>query len=305
MENKIIFKEDSFKRIENKKPETVKKYNHSVWKDIKRELLSNKVALISLILLGIIIIAVLLAPLSPYDPYKVDVTQKLQGISLKHWFGTDDYGRDYFTRALYGGRVSLLVGFCSMLMTVAIGTTIGVFSGYIGGKFDMLLMRFTDIFLALPSMLLMVVMNALLQPGLTTLIVVLSLFSWASVARITRAETMSIKERDYVSAVKNLGAGSVRIAIKHIVPNILGPVIVAASLGVANAILMESSLSFLGLGVQIPIASWGSMLQGAQSHILDTPRLAIFPGLLILITVLSFNLLGDVLRTALEPKIVE
>ena len=181
----------------------------------------------------------------------------------------------------------------------------GVFSGYIGGKFDMLLMRFTDIFLALPSMLLMVVMNALLQPGLTTLIVVLSLFSWASVARITRAETMSIKERDYVSAVKNLGAGSVRIAVKHIVPNILGPVIVAASLGVANAILMESSLSFLGLGVQIPVASWGSRLQGAQSHILDTPRLAVFPGLLILITVLSFNLLGDVLRTALEPKIVE
>lgn len=199
----------------------------------------------------------------------------------------------------------MLVGFCAMLMTVAIGTTIGVFSGYIGGKFDMLLMRFTDIFLALPSMLLMVVMNALLQPGLTTLIVVLSLFSWASVARITRAETMSIKERDYVSAVKNLGAGSVRIAVKHIVPNILGPVIVAASLGVANAILMESSLSFLGLGVQIPVASWGSMLQGAQSHILDTPRLAVFPGLLILITVLSFNLLGDVLRTALEPKIVE
>lgn len=305
MENKIIIKDDSFKRIEHKEPEAVKRYNHSVWKDIKRELLSNKVALISLILLAIIIIAVLMAPLSPYDPYKIDVSQKLQGISSKHWFGTDDYGRDYFTRALYGGRVSLLVGFCSMLMTVAIGTTIGVFSGYIGGKFDMLLMRFTDIFLALPSMLLMVVMNALLQPGLTTLIVVLSLFSWASVARITRAETMSIKERDYVSAVKNLGAGSVRIAIKHIVPNILGPVIVAASLGVANAILMESSLSFLGLGVQIPIASWGSMLQGAQSHILDTPRLAIFPGLLILITVLSFNLLGDVLRTALEPKIVE
>ena len=305
MENNIIIKDNSFQRMEHKEQEVIGACRHSVWKDLKRELLSNKVALVSLIMLTIIVIAVLLAPLSPYDPYAIDVSQKMQVISTKHWFGTDDYGRDYFTRALYGGRVSLLVGFCAMLMTVTIGTTIGVFSGYIGGKLDMLLMRFTDIFLALPSMLLMVVMNALLQPGLVTLIVVLSLFSWASVARITRAETMSIKERDYVCAVKNLGAGSLRIAIKHIVPNILGPVIVAASLGVANAILMESSLSFLGLGVQIPVASWGSMLQGAQSHILDAPRLAFFPGLLILITVLSFNLLGDVLRTALEPKIVE
>lgn len=255
MENKIIIQENSFQRLEHKEPEKVKKYEHSMWKDIKSELLSNKVALISLIMLAIIMIAVLLAPLSPYDPYKIDVSQKLQGISAKHWFGTDDYGRDYFTRALYGGRVSLLVGFCSMLMTIAIGTTIGVFSGYIGGKLDVLLMRLTDIILALPSMLLMVVMNVFLQPGLMTLIIVLSLFSWASVARITRAETMSVKERDYVSAVRNLGAGNVRIAFKHIVPNILGSVIVAASLGVANAILMESSLSFLGLGVQIPVAS--------------------------------------------------
>ena len=145
----------------------------------------------------------------------------------------------------------------------------------------------------------------LFRSGLVTLILVLSLFSWASVARITRAETMSLKERDFVVASKNLGAGNILIAVKHIVPNIMGPVTVAASLGVANAILTESSLSFLGLGVQIPQASWGSMLQGAQSHIMDTPMLAIYPGVLILFTVLSFNLLGDVLRTALEPKIVK
>ena len=202
----------------------------------------------------------------------------MQGMSASHIFGTDDYGRDYLTRALYGGRVSLLVGFCSMFITVIIGTTIGVFSGYIGGKLDMILMRFTDIFLALPSMLLMIVLNAILQPGLVTLIFVLSLFSWAQVARITRAETMSVKERDYVIATKKPGSGeSLRIAFNHIIPNILGPVVVAASLGVASAILMESSLSFLGLGVQIPVASWGSMLQSAQVHILDTPRLAILP----------------------------
>lgn len=305
MENNIVITNDSFAKLKKKKTVEVSVERQSVWKDIWKELRKNKVAMVSVVLLAILIIAVLLAPLSPYDPYKLDASQKLQGISSSHWFGTDEYGRDYFTRTLYGGRVSLLVGFMSMIMTVVIGTSLGVFSGYVGGKVDMFLMSFTDIFLALPSMLLMVILNTFLKPGLPTLIVVLSLFSWASVARITRAETMSLKERDFVVATQNLGASNFRVIVKHIIPNILGPVIVAASLSVANAILMESSLSFLGLGVQIPRASWGSMLQGAQAHILDYPLLAVYPGVMILITVLSFNLLGDILRNALEPKIVE
>lgn len=305
MENNIVITNDSFAKLEKKKTVEISVERQSVWKDIWKELKKNKVAMVSVVLLAILIIAVLLAPLSPYDPYKLDASQKLQGISSSHWFGTDEYGRDYFTRTLYGGRVSLLVGFMSMIMTVVIGTSLGVFSGYVGGKVDMFLMSFTDIFLALPSMLLMVILNTFLKPGLPTLIVVLSLFSWASVARITRAETMSLKERDFVVATQNLGASNFRVIIKHIIPNILGPVIVAASLSVANAILMESSLSFLGLGVQIPRASWGSMLQGAQAHILDYPLLAVYPGVMILIPVLSFNLLGDILRNALEPKIVE
>ena len=305
VENNIVITNDSFAKLEKKKTVEISVERQSVWKDIWKELKKNKVAMVSVVLLAILIIAVLLAPLSPYDPYKLDASQKLQGISSSHWFGTDEYGRDYFTRTLYGGRVSLLVGFMSMIITVVIGTSLGVFSGYVGGKVDMFLMSFTDIFLALPSMLLMVILNTFLKPGLPTLIVVLSLFSWASVARITRAETMSLKERDFVVATQNLGASNFRVIIKHIIPNILGPVIVAASLSVANAILMESSLSFLGLGVQIPRASWGSMLQGAQAHILDYPLLAVYPGVMILITVLSFNLLGDILRNALEPKIVE
>lgn len=305
MGNNIVITNDSFAKLEKKKTVEVSVERQSVWKDIWKELRKNKVAMVSVVLLAILIIAVLLAPLSPYDPYKLDASQKLQGISSSHWFGTDEYGRDYFTRTLYGGRVSLLVGFMSMIMTVVIGTSLGVFSGYVGGKVDMFLMSFTDIFLALPSMLLMVILNTFLKPGLPTLIVVLSLFSWASVARITRAETMSLKERDFVVATQNLGASNFRVIVKHIIPNILGPVIVAASLSVANAILMESSLSFLGLGMQIPRASWGSMLQGAQAHILDYPLLAVYPGVMILITVLSFNLLGDILRNALEPKIVE
>ena len=305
MENNIVITNDSFAKLEKKKTVEISVERQSVMKHNTKELKKNKIAMVRVVLLAILIIAVLLAPLSPYDPYKLDASQKLQGISSSHWFGTDEYGRDYFTRTLYGGRVSLLVGFMSMIMTVVIGTSLGVFSGYVGGKVDMFLMSFTDIFLALPSMLLMVILNTFLKPGLPTLIVVLSLFSWASVARITRAETMSLKERDFVVATQNLGASNFRVIIKHIIPNILGPVIVAASLSVANAILMESSLSFLGLGVQIPRASWGSMLQGAQAHILDYPLLAVYPGVMILITVLSFNLLGDILRNALEPKIVE
>lgn len=166
--------------------------------------------------------------------------------SKEHWFGTDDFGRDYFTRALYGGRVSLTVGLASMICTTIIGTLIGTFSGYKGGKLDMVLMRFTDIFLALPSFLLMVVLNTLFSPGMVTLIAVLSLFSWASVARITRAETMSLKQKDFVLAAKSMGASHTEIIFKHIIPNMSASIIVAGSLGVAGAILTESSLSFLG-----------------------------------------------------------
>ena len=286
-----------------------KKYKKtSQFKEVAGQLLKNKAAVAGLVFLILLILVSLSADLLfDYNTQVIEqnISERLQWPSFEHPFGTDEYGRDYFTRTLYGGRVSLLVGFMSMIMTVVIGTSLGVFSGYVGGKVDMFLMSFTDIFLALPSMLLMVILNTFLKPGLPTLIVVLSLFSWASVARITRAETMSLKERDFVVATQNLGASNFRVIVKHIIPNILGPVIVAASLSVANAILMESSLSFLGLGVQIPRASWGSMLQGAQAHILDYPLLAVYPGVMILITVLSFNLLGDILRNALEPKIVE
>ena len=305
MENKPVFNEHSFARLQQKPKELGTVYHRSLWRDIVKEIKSNPVAMIAVIYLSVIIVACLLAPLSPYDPNALSLREKFLDPSADHWFGTDQYGRDYFTRALYGGRVSLTVGFAAMLVTVFIGTTIGIFSGYIGGKLDMVLMRFTDIFLALPSMLLMIVLNSFLKPSMTTLVAVLSLFSWASVARITRAETMSLKERDFVIASRNLGVGNFRIAVEHILPNILGPVTVAASLGIASAILTESSLSFLGLGISIPNASWGSMLDAAQELVLDKPMLAVYPGLLILLTVLSFNILGDVLRSALEPKIVK
>lgn len=307
MENKKNVRDidNPFERIKERKITARAEYHYSLWNDIKKEFLDNKIALLFLVVLSIIIVASLLAPLSPYDPNEINSGEILQGVSKKHWFGTDEYGRDYFTRALYGGRISLLVGVCAMIVTVFIGTAIGVLAGYLGGKLDTVLMRCTDIFLAIPTMLLMIVLSALLRPGLPTLILVLSVFAWPSVARITRAETLSLKERDFVIASRNLGANSLEIAVKHILPNIMGSVIVAASLNVANAILMESTLSFMGLGVQIPQASWGSMLENAQSYIFNAPHLMAFPGILILLTVLSFNLLGDVLRSALEPKSVK
>lgn len=301
-EKEIIITESSFRSLQYKPEEKVLNVERKFWKDILRELYANKVALVCTILLAVIVIACMLAPLSPYDPNKIDVASKLLPASAKHWFGTDDYGRDYFTRALYGGRVSLMVGFGSMLVTSVVGVLIGVCSGYFGGMIDFIIMRCTDIFLAMPSMLLMIVLNTFLSPNLTTLILVLSLFSWASVARVTRAETLSIKERDFVKASENLGAGPVHVIMTHIIPNLFGTVIVSATLGIASAILMESSLSYLGLGVQIPQASWGSMLQNAQGAILNSPLLAVYPGLLIMITVLSFNLIGDVLRAVTMTK---
>ena len=257
------------------------------------------------IILLLIILASVFAPFSPYDPDKQDLMQKLMPPSREHWFGTDELGRDYFTRALYGGRISLSVGFLSMLLSTIIGTVIGTVSGYMGGKTDMFLMRFTDIFMSVPSFLFMVVINSMFPPKVWSMVIILGLFEWCQIARITRAETLSLRERDFVLASKHLGASHARIIFGHIIPNMSSSVIVAGSLAVARAILTESALSFMGLGVQLPKASWGTMLQGAQVYIMDMPLLAVFPGVFVVLTVFSFNILGDALRNALEPKMIK
>ena len=257
------------------------------------------------VILCIIALMAILAPLSPYDPDAQDFTAILQKPSAQHWFGTDELGRDYFTRALYGGRISLTVGFLSMLLSITIGTLIGTFSGYMGGKVDTLLMRFTDLFMSVPSMMLMVVINAIFPPKVYSMIIILGLFEWCQVARITRAETLALKERDFVLAAKHLGGSHKRILFKHIIPNMSSSIIVAGSLSVARAILTESALSFMGLGVQLPKASWGTMLQSAQMYMTDVPTLAVFPGIFIVLPVFSFNILGDALRVALEPKMIK
>lgn len=270
-----------------------------LWKQIKKK----KLASLSLVILIFLIVICTLAFLSPYDPNKIDVANRLQNPSLKHFFGTDDMGRDYFTRALYGGRVSLLVGFSSMLVSTTIGTLVGTIGGYLGGWIDNIFMRIIDVLMSIPSFFLILTLNVYFKPSIWSIVLIISLFSWMTVARIIRSETLSIKEREYITCAVSQGIKTRRIIFKHIIPNVLPSVMVASTINIAQAILMESSLSFLGLGVQAPNASWGSMLQNAQGYMTDVPTLAIFPGLMILLTVLSFNILGDITRTAFEPKV--
>ncbi len=294
-----------FERVKVEEKNTSAKYERGLVGDIFLSLKENKLAMLCAIILVVITLMAVLAPLSPYDPDAQDVMSILQKPSAQHWFGTDELGRDYFTRALYGGRISLSVGFLSMLLSTAIGTLIGTVSGYMGGKVDGFLMRFTDIFMSVPSMMLMVVINALFPPKVYSMIIILGLFEWCQIARITRAETLTLKERDFVLAAKHLGASHGEIIFKHIIPNMSSSIIVAGSLAVARAILTESALSFIGLGVQLPKASWGTMLQSAQMYMTDVPTLAIFPGVFIVLTVFSFNILGDALRNAMEPKMIK
>ncbi len=304
MENSARFQIDKadLERIVISEEDTNILYRHSTWDDIKNGFLEHKRGIISLVFLMLVIVAALCAPLTGYDPYEINAAEKFMGISAEHLLGTDEYGRDYLTRTLYGARVSMMVGLFSMIICVFIGTVIGTVSGYLGGKVDTILMRMTDVFLSIPAYLIALVLNMLISPSLFTLIMILSLFSWPFVARITRAQTMTLKQRDFVLASKNLGAGNFRIIFHHIIPNMVSSISVAATNTIAGAILAEAFLSYLGLGVQLPQASWGSMLQSAQEYMLKEPILAIVPGVLILCTVLSFNIIGDVLEKAMEPK---
>lgn len=269
---------------------------------VKRELKYNKAALFSVIFLILIILLSVFAFLSPYDPDAINIPNALQGPSFVHLFGTDELGRDYFTRALFGGRISLAVGLLAMVISTSIGVLVGTVSGYFGGKVDNILMRMVDVISSIPWMILVTVVSIFLTPGLTAIIMVIGIFTWMGIARLVRAETLSVKEREYVLYAKVSGQSSRKIIIKHIIPAVLPTVIVAATISIANAIMIESALSFLGLGVQQPMSSWGSMLQSAQSHIGDAPFMAILPGLLIVLTVYSFNKVGDVLRVFVEPK---
>lgn len=267
------------------------------------------------ILFVILIVVVLLAPLSPYDPTKSELRSRLQPPSAKHPMGTDPLGRDLATRVLYGGRISLLVGVAVVGIVLLIGVPLGAIAGYFGGWIDNVLMRITDAALTLPALLVLILLSAILREieipllkrnSVLTIALVIGLLSWMTTARLVRASFLSIREKDFVMGARSIGASDFRIIVKHILPNAAGPIIVEATLEMGYAIMQESGLSFLGMGVQPPTPSWGNLLSNAQAHLAPHPWLAIFPGLMIFLAIISVNYIGDGLRDALDPyKVLE
>jgi peptide/nickel transport system permease protein len=277
-----------------------------IWRRFRR----HPGAIMGCIVLGCIILAVSLAGLSPYDPYKSDMSERYQPPSSAHPMGTDALGRDLMTRVLYGGRVSLAVGFSVMVITLVIGVPVGAIAGYFGGGVDNVLMRITDAALALPSLLVLILLGAILRevdaPALKknpvlTIALVIGILAWMFTARLVRASYLAIREMDFVVATRALGGSNFRIIALHIFPNAIGPVIVESTLEVAYAILEESGLSYLGFGIQPPTPSWGNLLSNAQEYLVKYPWLAIFPGIMIFLSVISINYIGDGLRDAFDP----
>ncbi|WP_319471294.1 ABC transporter permease [uncultured Pseudodesulfovibrio sp.] len=256
------------------------------------------------LIVGLMSLGAIFAPwIAPFDPEFINVNVLLQPPSATHLMGTDALGRDVFSRILFGGRVSLWVGFVAVGIATSIGLVLGLVAGYFGRIVDEVIMRGVDVMLCFPSFFLILAVIAFLEPSLTNIMIVIGLTGWMGVARLVRAETLTIRERDYVLAARAAGAGPGRIIFRHILPNAVAPVLVSATLGVAGAILTESALSFLGLGVQPPDASWGNMLLEGKEVLGIAWWLSVFPGLAILFTVLGYNLLGESLRDLLDPRL--
>ena len=265
---------------------------------------SNPLALAGLVLVSLLAAAALAAPwVAPHDPTAIDARTILAGPSARHLLGTDDLGRDVLSRLIYGARISLAVGFVSVGIAVLIGTSLGACAGYFGGLLDAFVMRFVDIMLCFPSTFLILAVIAFIGPSIWNVMFVIGVTGWMGVCRLVRAEFLSLRERDFVVAARALGAGDARLIFRHILPNALAPVLVAAVLGVAGAILTESGLSFLGLGVQPPTPSWGNILTAGKDNIDVAWWLSFFPGLAITLTMLGYNMLGEGLRDALDPRL--
>jgi len=264
----------------------------------------NPLAAVGVTCVVVFVLSALLAPLlAPQDPAYIDLPHRLANPSSAHWFGTDELGRDILSRIIYGARISLLVGSSVVAVSLLLGLIVGAISGYYGGRLD----RFVNVvvmnaFLSFPGILLAIAFVAFRGPGIFNLVLALSLGGWVGYARLVRAQVLATKEREFVEAARALGASDGRVIVRHILPNIIQPVIVQAAIGMAGAILAEGTMSFLGLGVAPPTASWGSMLNDARSHLFDAPHLVLFPALAVMLAVLSFNFIGDALRDLLDPR---
>lgn len=268
------------------------------------KLAAQKSGLVGLILAAVVLAAAIFAPLvAPYDPYAIAMEDALQAPSLAHPFGTDVFGRDVMSRLVYGARISLEVSILARLIAIVIGTLAGLLAGYRGGKTDSLVMRLADVTLAYPGLLLLIAVMAAVGPSRASLIIALGVVGWASVARIVRAQVLSIKEREFVMAIRSLGGGQGGILFRHLLPNCVSQLIIIFSMGLGMGIMAESSLSFLGLGAQPPLPSWGSMISAGLDYLRVAPWLSLAPGIGITLAVLGFNLLGDAFRDVLDPKL--
>lgn len=274
-------------------------YYKTLWKRLKK----NKAALVGGFLIILFIITAFVGPLLlSQDPNEVQVANKLQPPSAEHWFGTDNYGRDIFTRIIYGMELTLRVGFLSVAIGGAVGVVFGIVAGYYGGWIDTVIMRIMDVLLAFPGILLALAIVSVLGGSLRNVIIAVAIYSVPAFARIVRGSTLSVRKLEYIDAVRALGASDTRIIFKHILPNIMSPIIVQATLRIATAILTASGLSFLGLGVQPPTPEWGAMMSDGRNFIVDAPHIILFPGLMVVIVVLAFNIFGDGIRDAMDPK---
>ena len=277
--------------------------NQRMNKNLFLKMLSNPLSKAGFIIIVCVFLLAMLAPIiAPYDPNDINVKAILLAPSMQHWMGTDGLGRDVLTRMLYGGRISLLVGLVAVGISTVIGIVLGAIAGYYRGWVDTVIMRLVDVMLSIPSFFLILAVIAFLTPSIINVMIVIGLTSWMGVTRLVRAEFLSLSGREFVQAARTLGAKDARLIFTHLLPNSLTPIIVSSVLGVAGAVLMESGLSFLGLGVQAPQASWGNILTDGKDYIQFAWWLSLFPGLAILITVLGYNLLGEGLRDALDPR---
>ncbi len=275
------------------------------WQIAWRRLRRHRLAMGGLAVIALLVLAAVFAPwIAPYRFEQIDLTNRFAPpFSGRHWLGTDDLGHDVFTRLLYAGRVSLVVGFAAALSAVALGTLVGVVAGYYGGLLDNVLMRLTDIVLTLPVFGVLLLLGRYFGGGILPIVAIIGLFGWTVAARLVRGEILRLKTQDFAEAARALGASETRIIFRHLLPNALAPIIVAATLDVGGAILTEAALSYFGVGIQPPIPSWGNMLQNAQSYLWTAPWLAFWPGMMIFLTVLCFNFFGDGLRDALDPRL--
>ncbi len=267
-------------------------------------LAGNRFAVAGGVVVLLLLVVSLIAPLIvPFSPNEINAWEVLAPPSLGHWFGTDDLGRDVFSRVVYGARISLLVGFVAAGIAVLIGTLIGLLAGFYGGWIDSLLMRVVDIMFCFPAFFLILAVITFLRPSIWYIMIIIGLTGWMGVARLVRAEVLSIREMDYIMAARCIGCSDRRLIFRHILPNAVSPALVAATLGIAGAILTESALSFLGIGVQPPTPSWGNILTSGKDYIEFAWWLSLFPGLAILVTVLAYNLLGEGVRDAMDPRV--